>query len=249
MRRAWSWIINLLSKEQFRAAGPEALWGGLAASATPTTTGEKVKIIATYCFWSAGDDVLPTARQVRLTLDEIDEAHAVNQIVFVSGAGYPARAAMAAGCWLARHRSRPDEKEADVQTARLGWLERAGGSLGQPTAAWTLDEDERAFVCAWPAGPGGEPVLTSLELLDEEVYPTATVEYWLRTLPTVRVYPEGRAGRRVEVPVQDEKRVSNGSINLELYDLHSGTWVGERTLKLLDGTVVVFVSPFKKRSS
>ena len=78
------------------------------------------------------------------------------------------------------------------------------------------------------------------------MYPTAIVEHWLSVFPTVHVYPEGRAGRSFEVPVKDEKRVTNGSIKLELYDLHSGTWIGERTLRLLDGTVVVFISPFKK---
>ena len=62
-----SCIINLLSKEQFRAAGPEALWGRLVASTDPTTAHQKSKIIATYCFWSMGEDVLPTARQVRPT--------------------------------------------------------------------------------------------------------------------------------------------------------------------------------------
>jgi hypothetical protein len=84
-------------------------------------------------------------------------------------------------------------------------------------------------------------VLTTTELLDEEeMYPTATVEHWLSVLPTVRVYPEGRDGRCFTVPVIDEKRVSDGTINIELYDLNSGTWVGERTLRLLDGAVVVF---------
>ena len=201
-----------------------------------------------YSFWSRGEDALPTARKVRLTLDSLDEAHAANQIVFVNGAGNPARAVIAAGCWLARHRS--STTRTDPQTARLGWLEDANGASGRTADAFVLDEVERALVCDWPAGKGGEPVLTQTELLDDdEVYPTATIEYWLRVLPSVRFYPDGRdSGRRIDLPVLDEVRLSDGGdIHLEMDDLRSGTWIGERTLRLLDGSAVVFMSPHKRR--
>jgi hypothetical protein len=237
------WIINLLSNEQFRAAGLDETLDGLAELSPTPGDRRKSKIIVSYCFWSSDEDYFPTARQVRLTLDEIDQAHASNQIVFVNGAGYPGRAIMAAGCWLARHGTAIADRQ-NPRAARLGWLElaRRAASPRSAAGAWNLDEAERAFICAWPSGRQGEPLRTPMELLDEEeIYPMATAEYWLRVLPTVRVYPEGRDGRCLEVPVIEENRVSNGTINIELYDLHSGTWIGERTLRLLDGTVVVFV--------
>ena len=243
-----SCIINLLSKDQFRAAGPDALWGGLVPSSDPATARQKVNIIVTYCFWSAGEDGLPTARQVRLTLDDIDAAHATNQIVFVNGAGHATRAVIAAGCWLARHGSGDQN---DPGTARLGWLEHAPETARGTLRALSLNEAERAFVCTWPSGAGAEPVRTPMELLDdEEVYPTATVEHWLRVLPTARCSPDGRhANRRADVPVLEGQRVSNGAdIRLELADLLAGTWIGERTLRLLDGSVVVFISPHREKT-
>ena len=189
-------VINLLSKDQFQAAGADMLWGGVV-EATPTVSAPQgQKIFVTHSFWSVGGDILPTARQVRLTLDDIDDLHACNQTVLVNGAGYPARAVIAAGCWLARHRGNHDAR-IDPQTARLGWLDGVRDALGDEAAAvWSLDEAERAFVSAWPPGRDAEPVRTRLELLDEEEpYPTTTVEHWLRVLPTVRVYPR-RAGPR-----------------------------------------------------
>ena len=185
-----------------------------------------------------------------MTLDDIDEAHAAKLSVFVNGAGRPVRAIIAAGCWLARHGPVAADRM-DPLAARLGWLELARRATPHRGAAgaWNLDEAEQAFVCAWPSGRNAEPVLTTTELLDEEeVYPTATVEHWLHVLPTVRVYPQGRDGRCYKVPVEDEKRVTNGTIHLELHDLNSGTWIGERTLRLLDGTVVVFISASRKSS-
>jgi hypothetical protein len=239
-------VVNLLSRDQFREAGADALFGpmGDLSSASATT---RHKINFAYVFWPETDTV-PTARQVRQTLDEIDEAHVVGLTVFLYGAGIPSRAVMTAGCWLARNGC-GETTDADSGSARLGWLEDGLGSARQAKWTMSLNDAQRAFVRDWPAGRNAEPVLSATELLDEtEPYPTATVQYWLRTLATVRVYPEGRDGRSFEVPVKDEKRVSNGSIKLELYDFHSGTWIGERTLRLLDGTVVVFISPFKKSS-
>ena len=154
---------------------------------------------------------------------------------------------MAAACWLARN------GDGTAPVPILPWHGSTGCTTAMSTrrAARTvsLNDAQRAFVCDWPAGRHAEPVLGVTELLDEsEPYPTATVEYWLRTLPTVRVYPEGRAGRAFEVPVEDGKCVKGSGVHLELGDLHAGTWIGERTLKLLDGTVVVFISPTRKGS-
>ena len=237
-----SCIINLLSKDQFLAAGPDALWGGLVPSSDPATARQKVNIIVTYCFWSAGEDGLPTSRQVRLALEDIDEAHTANQTVFINGAGCPARAIIAAGCWLARHGS---DDQNDPGTARLGWLEHAPETSGGTLRALSLGEAERAFVCTWPSGPGAEPVRTPMELLDhEEVYPTATVEHWLRVLKTVRVYPHGRGGVFVRARVNEpaaEITHEKLPVPITLQEMHEGTWVGERTLRLRSGAVVVFI--------
>ena len=42
-----------------------------------------------------------------------------------------------------------------------------------------------------------------------------------------------------------QKTVRIGTSCLALDELHPGAWIGERTLCLFDGTVVVFISPFK----
>ena len=241
-------VINLLSRDQFQATGADMLWGGVV-EATPVASAPRgPRIFVTHSFWSVGEDIPPTARQVRLTLDDIDGLHACNQTVLVNGSGYPARAAVAACCWLARHRKSHGART-DPQTARLGWLDGVRVALGDEVAAvWTLSEAERAFVCAWPPGRDAEPVRTHMELLDEEEpYPTATVEHWLRVLPTVRVYPDVRGRvRPVDAPVHDGQRVSNGAdINLDLEELRRATWIGERTLRLSNGWQVVFVSPLR----
>ena len=238
-------VLSLEQRPVPRRRGGCALWpttrhGGHRFDIRPP------RVSLAYAFWPENDAV-PTARQVRQTLDEIDEAHAVGLRVFLHGAGIPSRAVMAAACWLARHECGMSTN-GDPATARLGWFHDGHGSDRHAKRTFSLNDAQRAFVGDWPVGRNAEPVLGVTELLDEsEPYPIATVGSWLRTLPTVRVYPEGRAGRCSEVPVIAEQRVSNGTINLELYDLHSGIWIGERTLRLLDGTVMVFISPFRKQ--
>ena len=77
------------------------------------------------------------------------------------------------------------------------------------------------------------------------VFPFASVEHWLRVLPTVRVCSTAR-GRTclLNVPVLEGQWVSDGAdIDLDLDELRRGTWIGERTLRLLNGWQVVFVSP------
>lgn len=240
-------VINLLSRDQFRAAGADVLFAPLDDLSSGPAAGALRRVNMAYVFWPE-EDTVPTARQVRQTLDEIDEAHAVGLTVFLHGADIPSRAVIAAGCWLARQEdeARTDD---DPATTRLGWLYHGHGSTRRVACPVRLTEAQQALVLNWPAGRRAEPVLGVTELLDEtEPYPTATVEYWLRTLPTARVYPQGRTGYFRTVPVTDEKRIEDGTIHLGLADLHAGTWVGERTLRLLDGTVVVFISAGRKRN-
>ena len=245
------YVLSLVSHAQFNAAGTGTLSG--AATGTPPEFPERTQapVYLSYAFWPEGKDELPTARQVRRVLDEIDDFLSVGRTILLSGAGHPARAILAAGCWLGRHGPQERGSLAAQGRARLGWLQAARAATLSRVAqsAWNFGAAGRTFVGAWPSGKEGEPVRTHLELLEEDdVYPWATADYWLNVLPTVRVYPEGRQGRRVDAPVVDGgKGISDGAgISLTLGDLHAGTWTGERTLLLLDGVVVVFMSPYEQ---
>ena len=217
------WVLNLLSEEQFKAGGSNRM---------------------IYNLW-LDDESLPTARQVRQTLDLIEETHATGLFVLLHSWGSPARAAIAAGCWLARQGGTTDK--ASLTAARLGWLDAAEDSTARGTRHLPLDEARREFICEWPDREG-EPVRTRTELMEnDEVYPWATVEYWLRTLPSVRFYPDGFDGRSVVVPILEGGRISDGvDIHLELGELLTGTWVSERTLELRDGGRVVFKLPNRR---
>lgn len=246
------YVLSLVSREQFNAAGTGALSGSASGAPLEFPAHQTAPACLSYAFWPEEKDGSPTARQVRRVLDEIDDFLSVGRTILLSGAGHPARAILVAGCWLGRHG--PQERGSRVARgqARLGWLQaaRAATSSRANRAAWNFGEAGRAFVGAWPSGKEGEPVRTHLELLEEDdVYPWATADYWLGVLPTVRVYPEGRQGRRVDAPVVNGgKGISDGAgISLTLGDLHAGTWTGERTLLLLDGGVVVFMSPHERR--
>ena len=217
------WVLNLLSKEQFKAGGSVGM---------------------IYNLW-LDDDLLPTARQVRQTLDLIEETHTEGLFILLHSWGSPVRAAMAAACWLARQGG--DTDEADRSVARLGWMDGTEGSVIQGIPRLHLDDAQREFVCEWPDREG-EPVRTRMELMEnDEVYPWATVEYWLRTLPSVCFYPDGFDGRSVVVPILEGRRISDGDdIHLELDDLLAGTWVSERALELRGGGRVVFKLPNKR---
>lgn len=247
------YVLSLVNHSQFNAAGTGALSGSASDASPEFPVRKQAPVYLSYAFWPEGKNALPTARQVRRVLDEIDDFVSVGRTILLSGAGHPARAILAAGCWLGRHGPKERGSKAARELARLGWLGSArAATVSRATrAAWNFGGAGRAFVGAWPSGKEGEPVRTHLELLEaDDVYPWATADYWLSVLPTVRVYPEGRQGHRVDAPVlEDGKRVNDGAgIDLTLADLHAGTWTGERTLLLLDGGVVVFMSPSERRA-
>ena len=76
---------------------------------------------------------------------------------------------------------------------RLGWLEQGGGGCEEIGSPLTLNPAERTFVAEWPTGREGQPELVDMEWSDQdEVFPFAPVEHWLRVLPTVRVYTTAR---------------------------------------------------------
>lgn len=246
------YVLSLVSHEQFNAAGIGALTGSASGTPQEFPARRPAPVYLSYAFWPEGKDELPTARQVRRVLDEIDDFLSVGRTILLSGAGHPARAILAAGCWLARYGPKERGSKTARACARLGWVQAArAAATGQVArSAWNLGEAQRAFVGEWPSGKEAEPLVTHLELLEEDdVYPWATADYWLSVLLTVRVYPEGRQGRRVDAPVLDGgQRISDGAgIDVTLSDLHAGTWTGERTLLLLDGGGVVFMSPYEKR--
>ena len=230
-------VVNLLSKAEYLGAGLEVpgLFPGHCSRRRPGP-------VMTYVFWPEAGE-LPTARQLRQAVQVVEDAHAIGLRVLVNGVGTPARTALVAGCWLAREGDHGDG--GGVQ--RLGWLKPGHGTDDTPVPSLTLSAGELAFVAEWPTGRGGQPEIADLEWTDQdEVFPFATVEHWLCVLPTVRYYPRGRhGGRWTDVPVMENKHVINGmDIHLELGDLHAGTWVGERTLCLRDGSAVVFISPY-----
>lgn len=231
--------VNLLSKEEYLNAGDDAFIGPVMDPPNAPfrlRRRKQPKVFLTYVFWPE-ESLLPTARQVRHALEIIEDAHAIGLRVLVNGVGHPARAALVAGCWLGR------EGHGDGD-GRLGWLEQGGGGCEGIGSLLTLNPAERTFVAEWPTGREGQPELADMEWSDQdEVFPFAPVEHWLRTLPTVRVYTTSRARAGfMSVPVLDRQRVSDGAdIDLDVEELRRGTWTGERTLRLPNGWSVVFV--------
>ena len=231
-------VVNLLSKAEYLEAGLEvpSMFPGHRPRGRPGP-------VMTYTFWPEAGE-LPTARQVRQAVQVVEDAQVIGLRVLVNGVGDPARAAIVAGCWLAR-----DGRDGDGGgIRRLGWLEQAHGTDATPEPLLTLSAGERAFVAEWPTGREGQPELVDLEWTEQdEVFPFAPVEHWLRILPTVRVYPGARGRvRPVDVPVLGGQRASDGvDIDLDMEDMRRGTWIGERTLRLTNGWQVVFVSPFR----
>lgn len=237
--------VNLLSKDEFLTAGADALFGPLADALEARPAHQRraqSQVFMTYMFWPEAGE-LPTARQVRQAIDTVEDAHAIGLRVLLNGVGHPARATLVAGCWLAR-----EGCGGDLVEERLAWLEDEPETPDQSPATCTLSVAERIFVAEWPTGRDGQPRLADMEHADrDEVFPFATIEHWLRTLPTVRVYPGTRGHvRGVDVPVLDYQHLSDGAdIDLDLDELRRGTWVGERTLRLPRGWQVVFNSPHR----
>ena len=229
--------VNLLSKQEFRDAGADALFNPLADAVGKPSARQRAqppRVVMTYQFWAA--DGLPTARQVRQALESIEDAQTYGLRLLINGVSDPARAVIVAGCWLA-HQGHEGE------AARLGWLARAHAVQGGGKPPAWLTEEARAFVADWPTGSEGQPPFADMDWSDrDEVFPFATVDHWLGTLPTVRVYTARGSVRPVDVPVIDGCRVSNGAdIDLDLDELRRGVWIGERTLRLPNGWQVVFV--------
>ena len=231
-------VVNLLSKAEYLEAGLE-----VPGMFPVHRTRRKPSPIMTYSFWPEAGK-LPTARQVRQAVQVVEDAHVMGLRVLVNGVGDPARAAIVAGCWLAREGYESD----GGGTQRLGWLKPGRGTDNVPVPSLKLDAEEWAFVAEWPTGRKGQPELVDVSwVARDEVFPFATVEHWLRVLPTVRIYP-GTRGRvhPVDVPVLDGQRASDGAdIDLDVDELRRGIWTGERTLRLTNGWQVVFVSPFR----
>jgi hypothetical protein len=137
-------VFNLLTKDKFREAGSDALFGPMdTISRDAKTRGSK--IVMGYAFWPEGDE-LPSARQMRLALDDLDGFASFGLTVFVNGADNPVRAVMAAGCWLARHESEATMKDADPEATRLGWLRNADGVVLKAARTVSLGDAQRAFV-------------------------------------------------------------------------------------------------------
>ena len=161
--------------------------------------------------------------------------------MLVNGVGHPARAALVAGCWLAR-----EGYGGDLEEERLSWLDDTHDLTGGTSRRCILNAAECKFVAEWPTGREDQPALADMEWTDQdEVFPFAPVEHWLRVLPTVRVYTAARGRvRPVDVPVLGSQCISDGAgIDLDLEELRRGTWIGERTLCLPNGWQVVFNSP------
>ena len=239
-------VVNLLSKTEYLSVGTDPLacpWADARDGRFDSRRRARRRIAMFYIFWPEPGE-LPSARQVRQAIDSIEDAHAIGLRVMVNGVGHPARAVMVAGCLLAR-----EGYSGDLEDERLRWLEEG---VDHP-ADWTsrpriLSAAERALITGWPSGRKGQPELVDMEWSErDEVFPTATINYWLGKLRTVRVYlgARGKTGP-VEVPVVDGQRVSDGAdIDLDLDELRRGVWIGERTLRLPNGWQVVFVSPFR----
>ena len=233
-------VVNLVSKAEYLESCADTPCGPLDEERNVRSRHQQPKVFMSYEFWPEPDE-LPSARQVRQVTDSIEDSHRVGLRVLVNGVGHPARAALVAGCWRAR-------QGGDDGARRLDWLEPVSVVGTKSAPAITLDTAERTFVAEWPTGQEGQPELVDLAWADQdEVFPCAPVEHWLRTLPTVRVY-RGTRGRvcPVDAPVLSGQRVSDGGdIDLDLEKLRRGTWVGERTLRLPDGWQVVFNSPYR----
>ena len=234
-------VVNLLSKAEYLAAREDAAFSPVAR--VPATRSSRQRsglppVFMSYVFWPE-PGLLPTVRQVRQAIDGVEDAHALGLRVLLNGVGYPARAAVVAGCWQAR-----EGHENNV--GRVGWSEAERATSAAPLPSFVLSAAERAFVAEWPTGREGQPELADTTWTErDEVFPFATVEHWLRVLPTVRVYPGVRGHvRPVDVPVLGGQRVSDGAgIDVDVDELRRGIWVGERTLRLPNGWQVVFNSP------
>lgn len=227
-------VVNLLSKAEYLADAEGAAFDPVArlpVARPGSQRNKQPRLFMSYVFWPE-PGCLPTARQVRQATDWIEDAHALGLCVLLNGVGHPARAAIVADCWRARE-------------------DHGGGDEGVTQRnGFVLSAAERTFVAAWPTGREGQPELADMAWSElDEVFPLASAEHWLRTLPTVRVYAGTRSGvRPVDVPVQDGQRASDGrGIDLDLEELHRGTWIGERTLLLPYGWQVIFVSPYANR--
>lgn len=230
-------VVNLVSKAEYLESCADTPVGPLAEQRDVRSRRPQPKVAMFYEFWPEPGE-LPSARQVRQATDFIEDAHGIGLRVLVNGVGHPARAALVAGCWLAR--------QGHDGARRLGWLEPEStpGTVSAPSFA--LNAAERTFVAEWPTGREGQPELADMEWSDQdEVFPFASVEHLLRVLPTVRVYTTARSRAGfMNVPVLDGQRVSDGAdIAVDVEELRRGTWIGERTLRLPNGWQVVFVSP------
>lgn len=233
-------VLNLVSKAEYLESGADTPCGPLDEERNVRSRHQQPKVFMSYEFWPAPGE-LPSARQVRQATDSIEDSHRIGLRVLVNGVGHPARAALVAGCWLAR-----EGYGGDLADERLRWLEDRKGDAGPKVQARVvLSEAGRRYVFEWPTGREKQPELVDMEWSDQdEVFPFAPVGHWLRTLPTVRVYPGTRGRvRSVDAPVLNGQRVSDGAdINLDAEELRRGTWIGERTLSLSNGWTVVFNS-------
>lgn len=219
-------VVNLLSKAEYLEADDDAHHG-------PTQP------FICHAFWPARG-CLPTARQVRQAIGWIEDAHALGLRVLLNGVGHPARAIIVAGCWRAR--------EGYQGAKRLDGFKMALAVDETVQLPTLLSAAERAFVADWPTGQTDQLELADMAWSErDEVFPFASVEHWLRVLPTVRVYAGARRQERpVDVPVSNGRHVDDGAgISLDVDELRRGTWIGERTLRLTNGWQVVFVSPYR----
>jgi hypothetical protein len=236
--------VNLLSKQEFLNAGAYAHFGPLSdalGDQSDRQRRELTKVSMSYFFWPA-KGCLPSARRVRQAIDSIEVAHTIGLRVLVNGMGEPARAAIVAGCWLAR-----EGYGGDLEGERLSWLEHANDTPGGKPPPCVLSSAERTYVSEWPTGRDGQPDLAHMERAErDEVFPFASVEHWLSVLPSIRVYTARGQVRPVDVPVVNGQRASDGAdIDLDLEELRRGVWIGERTMRLPNGWEVVFNSPHR----
>ena len=126
------YVLSLVSREQFNAAGTGALTGSASGALDESSARTRVPVYLSYAFWPEGKDELPSARHVRRVLDESDDFLSVGRTILLNGAGQqPVRAALAAGCWLARQRPKERGSRAGLERTRLGWLKAARAAASQ----------------------------------------------------------------------------------------------------------------------
>ena len=139
-------VVALLSREQFLAAGSDALFGPVAEDGDNFTDEDQHSVQQDYCFWPLESWALPSAKCLRATLDVMDACLLTDRRVLVHGAGNPRRAVITAGCWLARHGF------GDPATSKglLARLYRATG--GDVSRVLSLSDDQRGLIYRWPPG-------------------------------------------------------------------------------------------------